>query len=113
MISRMMANFVLNILIIAVVVTGSDIHDAEIDQLLKKLNKPALKSIKVITPEYVFPFRFACNCLLHTLCNSFSITQSPDGDVIDCVNINKQPAFDHPLLRNHTIKVWATLLLSF
>ncbi|CAL4982598.1 unnamed protein product [Urochloa decumbens] len=29
--------------------------------------------------------------------------QSPDGDVIDCVHISKQPAFDHPLLKNHTI----------
>ena len=31
--------------------------------------------------------------------------QSPDGDIIDCVDINKQPAFDHPLLKNHTIQV--------
>ncbi|PAN42852.1 hypothetical protein PAHAL_8G192300 [Panicum hallii] len=29
--------------------------------------------------------------------------QSPDGDVIDCVHISKQPAFDHPFLKNHTI----------
>ncbi|XP_020523023.1 uncharacterized protein LOC110007289 [Amborella trichopoda] len=27
-----------------------------------------------------------------------------DGDVIDCVDIYKQPAFDHPLLKNHTIQ---------
>ena len=31
--------------------------------------------------------------------------QSPDGDVIDCVHISKQPAFDHPFLKNHTILV--------
>ncbi|CAM8961068.1 unnamed protein product [Rhodiola kirilowii] len=42
---------------------------------LKKLNKPAVKSIK-----------------------------SPDGDVIDCVPIEKQLAFDHPLLVNHKIQ---------
>ncbi|CAN6373646.1 unnamed protein product, partial [Urochloa humidicola] len=30
--------------------------------------------------------------------------QSPDGDIIDCVPISKQPAFDHPLLKNHTIQ---------
>ncbi|THG19946.1 hypothetical protein TEA_021567 [Camellia sinensis var. sinensis] len=42
---------------------------------LKQLNKPALKSIK-----------------------------SPDGDIIDCVHISHQPAFDHPLLKNHTIQ---------
>ncbi|KAF8031564.1 hypothetical protein BT93_D0703 [Corymbia citriodora subsp. variegata] len=26
------------------------------------------------------------------------------GEVIDCVDIFKQPAFDHPLLKNHTMK---------
>ncbi|KAM6601355.1 hypothetical protein CsatA_020964 [Cannabis sativa] len=29
---------------------------------------------------------------------------SDDGDVIDCVDIYKQPAFDHPLLKNHTLQ---------
>ncbi|XP_071904848.1 protein neprosin-like [Coffea arabica] len=29
--------------------------------------------------------------------------KSPDGDIIDCINIYHQPAFDHPLLKNHTI----------
>ncbi|KAJ3674621.1 hypothetical protein LUZ60_005237 [Juncus effusus] len=42
---------------------------------LKRLNKPAIKSI-----------------------------ESPDGDIIDCVHISHQPAFDHPLLKNHTIQ---------
>ncbi|KAL0903656.1 hypothetical protein M5K25_028048 [Dendrobium thyrsiflorum] len=42
---------------------------------LNKLNKPAVKSIK-----------------------------SPDGDIIDCVNVSHQPSFDHPLFRNHTIQ---------
>ncbi|GAB2222588.1 hypothetical protein Droror1_Dr00016707 [Drosera rotundifolia] len=31
--------------------------------------------------------------------------QSPDGDIIDCVNISHQPAFDHPLLKNHFIQM--------
>nr|CAB3492260.1 unnamed protein product [Digitaria exilis] len=31
--------------------------------------------------------------------------QSPDGDIIDCVHISKQPALDHPLLKNHTIQM--------
>nr|POF24291.1 hypothetical protein CFP56_40405 [Quercus suber] len=48
----------------------------EVQQQLKRLNKPTLKSI-----------------------------ESPDGDIIDCVDINKQPAFDHPLLKNHTIQM--------
>ncbi|CAM8929658.1 unnamed protein product [Rhodiola kirilowii] len=39
---------------------------------LKKVNKPAVKSIV-----------------------------SPDGDVIDCVSTQLQPAFDHPLLKGH------------
>lgn len=51
MIGRIMAMIVLNILIVVVViVTGSEFsgtRDVEIDRLLKKLNKPFLKSIKV------------------------------------------------------------------
>lgn len=34
------------------------------------------------------------------------IMQSPDGDFIDCIPINHQPAFDHPFLKNHTIQVY-------
>ncbi|PKA52538.1 hypothetical protein AXF42_Ash001518 [Apostasia shenzhenica] len=48
----------------------------EVRRRLNELNKPAVKSIK-----------------------------SPDGDVIDCVHVSLQPAFDHPLLRNHTIQI--------
>ncbi|XP_057869008.2 protein neprosin [Cryptomeria japonica] len=42
---------------------------------LRKINKPATKSI-----------------------------ESPDGDIIDCIDRYKQPAFDHPLLKNHKIQ---------
>ena len=31
--------------------------------------------------------------------------QSPDGDIIDCVHISNQPAFDHPFLKDHKILV--------
>ncbi|KAG1368778.1 hypothetical protein COCNU_14G012460 [Cocos nucifera] len=48
----------------------------EVRQHQKRLNKPVVKSIK-----------------------------SPDGDIIDCVHISHQPAFDHPLLKNHTIQM--------
>ncbi|CAL4990958.1 unnamed protein product [Urochloa decumbens] len=48
----------------------------QVQSLLRRLNKPSLASI-----------------------------QSPDGDIIDCVHISKQPAFDHPLLKNHTIQM--------
>ena len=33
------------------------------------------------------------------------VKQSPDGDIIDCVPITKQPAFDHPFLKDHKIQV--------
>ncbi|GAB4856141.1 hypothetical protein Ancab_024781 [Ancistrocladus abbreviatus] len=48
----------------------------EVRKHLKRLNKPAVKTI-----------------------------QSPDGDIIDCVHISRQPAFDHPFLKNHTIQL--------
>ncbi|KAM0004467.1 putative neprosin activation peptide [Helianthus debilis subsp. tardiflorus] len=46
------------------------------EEVIKHLNKLPVKSIK-----------------------------SPDGDIIDCVHISHQPAFDHPLLKNHTIEM--------
>ncbi|PON76663.1 hypothetical protein PanWU01x14_033490 [Parasponia andersonii] len=48
----------------------------EVDMRLKLLNKRAVKSIK-----------------------------SRDGDIIDCVDIYKQPVFNHPALRNHKIQM--------
>ncbi|KAJ0232390.1 AslB [Hirschfeldia incana] len=48
----------------------------DIDKKLRSLNKPALKTIK-----------------------------SEDGDVIDCIDIYTQHAFDHPALRNHKIQM--------
>ncbi|EOA22656.1 hypothetical protein CARUB_v10003358mg [Capsella rubella] len=51
-------------------------YSQEIDIMLKTLNKPTLKTIK-----------------------------SEDGDIIDCVDIYKQPAFDHPLLKDHKIQM--------
>ncbi|XP_019057806.1 PREDICTED: uncharacterized protein LOC109116584 [Tarenaya hassleriana] len=59
-------------------VLSNGIHvegSAEIDVMLKRLNKPAVKTI-----------------------------YSEDGDIIDCVDIYKQLAFDHPALKNHTIQ---------
>ncbi|KAL1818765.1 hypothetical protein ACET3Z_013634 [Daucus carota] len=46
--------------------------ELQVENLLKRLNKTPQKSIK-----------------------------SPDGDIIDCIPISQQPAFDHPLLQNH------------
>nr|XP_027193553.1 uncharacterized protein LOC101503704 [Cicer arietinum] len=36
-------------------------------------------------------------------CGKFKFQQSPDGDIIDCVMIHKQPAFNHPLLKGHKL----------
>jgi len=30
--------------------------------------------------------------------------EGKDGEIIDCVHLYQQPAFDHPLLKNHTIQ---------
>ncbi|CAL5214282.1 unnamed protein product [Lathyrus oleraceus] len=46
----------------------------EVNKHLNRLNKPPTKTI-----------------------------QSPDGDTIDCVPVSKQPAFDHPFLKDHKI----------
>ncbi|KAK1364697.1 Neprosin 1 [Heracleum sosnowskyi] len=51
-------------------------NDLLVHNHLKTLNKPPIKSIK-----------------------------SPDGDMIDCIHLSHQPAFDHPLLQNHTIQL--------
>ncbi|XP_019059742.1 PREDICTED: uncharacterized protein LOC104804783 [Tarenaya hassleriana] len=58
-----------------------ELDEVEIQRYLKRVNKPAVKSIK-----------------------------SPDGDIIDCVDMYKQPAFDHPLMKNHTIRSDPTFL---
>ncbi|EOA28810.1 hypothetical protein CARUB_v10025049mg [Capsella rubella] len=55
MITRMILNLMFNILTIVVIITrseNSNSRDDEIDQLLKKINKPFLKSIKM-QPSYV------------------------------------------------------------
>ncbi|KAF3448575.1 hypothetical protein FNV43_RR09288 [Rhamnella rubrinervis] len=54
-------------------------EDLEMDRQLKLINKPAIKSFQT---EY--------------------------GDNIDCVDIYKQYAFDHPMLKNHTIQMKPT-----
>ncbi|XP_016567415.1 uncharacterized protein LOC107865728 isoform X2 [Capsicum annuum] len=50
----------------------SEVEDLELERQLKLLNKPAIKTIK---GRY--------------------------GDIYDCVDFYEQPAFDHPLLKNH------------
>ncbi|XP_004488864.3 protein neprosin-like [Cicer arietinum] len=50
-------------------------EDMELEKQLNLINKPPIKSI-------------------HT----------KSGYIVDCVDINKQPAFDHPLLKNHKLQ---------
>ncbi|KAH7657534.1 Neprosin domain-containing protein [Dioscorea alata] len=51
-------------------------EELPVEEKLRLLNKPSVKSI-----------------------------QSEDGDIIDCVDLYKQPALDHPLLKNHSIRI--------
>ncbi|GAB4858670.1 hypothetical protein Ancab_010142 [Ancistrocladus abbreviatus] len=51
-------------------------EDLELERQLKLLNKPPVKTFK-----------------------------SKDGDIVDCIGIYKQPAFDHPLLKNHKLQL--------
>ncbi|CAN1294798.1 hypothetical protein LINPERPRIM_LOCUS22599 [Linum perenne] len=51
-------------------------HRLDVHKHLNRLNKPPLNSV-----------------------------QSPDGDIIDCVPMSSQPAFDHPYLKDHKIQM--------
>ncbi|KAF8034370.1 hypothetical protein BT93_C0618 [Corymbia citriodora subsp. variegata] len=35
----------------------------------------------------------------------FDFIKTKEGDTIDCVDINKQPALDHPLLKDHKVQI--------
>ncbi|OMO93194.1 hypothetical protein COLO4_17043 [Corchorus olitorius] len=62
---------------ILVVSTSISIEeDLELERQLKILNKPPITTF-----------------------------QTEEGDIIDCIDINKQPALDNPLLKNHKIQV--------
>ncbi|KAF1896599.1 hypothetical protein Lal_00034298 [Lupinus albus] len=53
---------------------SQDHEDLNLERQLKLINKPPLKTIQA------------------------------DGYIVDCIDINKQPAFDNPLLKNHKIQ---------
>ncbi|KAI3826891.1 hypothetical protein L1987_00951 [Smallanthus sonchifolius] len=52
---------------------------------------------------YVFTAAHLCSAG-RSRSSSMEKVESPDGDIIDYVHISHQHAFDHPLLKNHTIK---------
>ncbi|CAK8534661.1 unnamed protein product [Lathyrus sativus] len=79
-----MINILLLVMCLVTIITGQTDHgmqrvskeeDLELERQLHIINKPPIKSI-------------------HT----------KSGYIIDCVDINKQPAFDHPLLKNHKLQ---------
>ncbi|KAG7541777.1 Neprosin [Arabidopsis thaliana x Arabidopsis arenosa] len=59
----------------------SDGKGEELEKLLNYLNKPAVKSF-----------------------------QTEHGYILDCIDIQKQLAFDHPLLKNHSLKLKPTTI---
>ncbi|KAI3900174.1 hypothetical protein MKW92_047475 [Papaver armeniacum] len=61
----------------------SKTEDLELDRQLNILNKPPIKTI-----------------------------HSSWGDIYDCIDFYKQPAFDHPLLRNHKVQMKPNLKLK-
>ncbi|KAL5100676.1 hypothetical protein RYX36_005003 [Vicia faba] len=85
-----MIHILLLVMCLVTIITGHRDHgmqsglkeDLELERQLNILNKPPIKSI-------------------HT----------KSGYIIDCVDINKQPAFNHPLLKNHKLQ-FARVYLS-
>lgn len=74
-----------------------------VQALLRRLNKPALRTIQARACSLS---RIEFGFFVSVLCPSDSARlmawlQSPDGDLIDCVAAHLQPAFDHPRLRGH------------
>ncbi|CAJ1970953.1 unnamed protein product [Sphenostylis stenocarpa] len=80
---KKMMNTIIFVLCLVISGANSALHgvqilpeeDLELERQLKIINKPP---IKVIHTEY--------------------------GYIVDCIDIKKQPAFDHPLLKNHTLQ---------
>ena len=119
-----MAGYTVALMMIGVIISPclygkefSDHQEIKVQSLLKRLNKNALMSIKVSLYNntnsifinsmlWLFVGKLYWDWMFH-----FNLWQSEDGDIIDCVPINNQPAFDHPLLRNHTIQVLTSLTI--
>ncbi|XP_074568111.1 protein neprosin-like [Curcuma longa] len=72
-----------SMIIHTVAVVDGEADDSHLEAHLKRLNKPAVKTMK-----------------------------TQHGDIFDCVPMYKQPAFDHPLLANHTIQMKPSFVLN-
>ncbi|CAH8390787.1 unnamed protein product [Eruca vesicaria subsp. sativa] len=65
--------------------------------------KLVLELVKYLTLAYVLIMSLCVTVAMSTPTPVLTIN-SPDGDLIDCMKINDQPALHHPLLRNHKIQ---------
>uniref|UniRef100_A0A0D3A5J0 Neprosin PEP catalytic domain-containing protein n=2 Tax=Brassica oleracea var. oleracea TaxID=109376 RepID=A0A0D3A5J0_BRAOL len=63
---------------------------------LEKDEKELVRSLTSINKLAIKSFQNQVHC--------FAFRQTEHGDILDCIDINKQLAFDHPLLKNHTIQ---------
>lgn len=92
-------------------------EDLELEKQLELINKVPVKSIHVFYISFsvyycIFSFLFLLNLI--SLSSSIShffiynvllILQTKYGYIVDCIDIYKQPAFDHPLLKDHKLQV--------
>lgn len=93
-----------------------------VNAFLRKINKPAVKTIQASFLFFFLFYRFyggvlsrmklSCSVwgLLIWVFVIYYFSQSPDGDIIDCVQSHLQPAFEHPELRGQ--KPLVTFCLS-
>lgn len=92
-----------------------EFQNLAVKKQLSKLNKTPLKSIKVKIPPFLVCFLvcvFACVASAKLMHGGIFFGQSPDGDIIDCIHMSHQQAFDHPLLQNHTIQVSSVSIIA-
>ncbi|KAF9623588.1 hypothetical protein IFM89_003378 [Coptis chinensis] len=79
-------------------------EDLELENQLKVLNKPPIKTIKVITDwELIVSLGVIRSLLIVHTVIFFSFAQINQA-IYDCIDVHRQPALDHPLLKNHKIQ---------
>ncbi|CAJ1970840.1 unnamed protein product [Sphenostylis stenocarpa] len=76
-------------------------EDLELERQLKIINKPPIKTIHVF--HNLLIFHHMLPSIYHTA--SLIIFFTEFGDIVDCIDIYKQPAFDHPLLKDHKLQM--------
>ncbi|RVW12730.1 hypothetical protein CK203_111681 [Vitis vinifera] len=76
-------------------------EDLELERELRRLNKPTIKSFHAHNSFLEF-------YMLYIL----PLISTEYGDIFDCVDINKQPALDHPLLKNHRVQKKPSVFLK-